>query len=120
MAELSVQDRDAILRLLFGGTVYLGLSRDTPDDEELDPNYRRRAVTLSDPQGDDVRFVTNEQPILFPEYAQDASKPLRFAILSDAPSGGVIKWSDRLKEPEQMRAGGIVFFAAGRFKIGVP
>lgn len=119
MAELAVADRDAVLRMLFSGTLYVGLARDTVDDEETDSGYKRRAVRLSEPQGDDVRYVTNDEPVLFPEYARDAEKPVRYAFLSDTADGAV-KWSDRLAEPEQLRAGGILFFPTGKFRIGVP
>lgn len=119
MAELSVAARDAVLRQLFGGALYIGLGRDSAADEETDGGYRRRPVTLSEPQGDDVRFVTNPEPVLFPEYQQDAGKPVRFVFLSATPDGPLI-WSDRLTEPQQLRAGGILFFAAGQFRIGVP
>lgn len=119
MAELATAERDAILRQLFGGTLYMGLARSTPEDEETDAGYKRRPVTLSEPQGDDVRFVTNPEPVLFPEYQRDAERPVQFAFLSDTPEGPA-KWSDRLREPMTMRAGGIIFFGAGQFRIGVP
>lgn len=121
MAELSVADRDAALSLLFGGTLYMGLARDDAGDEEPDTGYKRRPVKLSEPQGEDgVRFVTNVEPILFPEYRRDATKPVKLAILCDLPQGGTVKWSDRLQQPQQLNAGGILFFAAGQFRIGIP
>lgn len=121
MAELSIADRDAALSLLFGGTLYIGLARDDVGDEESDAGYKRRPITLSAPQGENgVRFVTNVEPILFPEYKRDAGKPVKFAFLSADPAGGPVKWSDKLAQPQQLSAGGILFFAAGQFRIGIP
>ena len=119
MPEIAMQERDAILRMLFGGTKYLGLARSSPDDEETDSAYTRRAINLSEPQGDDLRFVTNEAPILFPEYRQDAARPVLYAFISDTPDGPP-KFSERLKAAKEPKAGEIIFFATGELRIGAP
>ena len=119
MPNLSRLDADAVLLQLFGKELYIGLARDDPSDEEIDPGYRRKSIRLSAPQGDDVRFVTNTEPILFPEYRKDASKEVRFVFLADSMEGGIQRWSEELDKPQKLGAGSILFFATGKFKIGV-
>jgi hypothetical protein len=128
MPELDVAAQDAALRMLFGGTLYVGVTRSKPvagdaaTDEEDDGGYQRRAITLSEPYTDEAsgrRYVTNPEPVLFPEYRRSAERPVTHAFLSESPTGGVVKWADELAEPEQLRAGGILFFAAGKFRVGI-
>jgi hypothetical protein len=118
MADISRAAADEILRTLFGGEMWIGLARSS-GDEEADPGYRRRRVQLTEPSGEDVRFVTNAEPVVFPPYQQDAEIEVRYAFLAQSESGEPV-WTDVIDRPRLPKSGDMVIFPVGSFRIGVP
>lgn len=114
--DVQVDALDAIL----GRVVEVGLSRTGPDDEEDDPNYKRRPISFGAPRRDAEGRVlrTNGSVIRFAPYAMAGTAAVSWWVLYDARGEWVMR--GKLDRPVQYDRGEEPFFPDGFLKVWIP
>ena len=110
-----------MLAALLARVVEVGLSRETPDDEETDANYRRQAIGFGQAYvADDDRTMVceNANEVRFATYAARGAGPVYWWVLYDRSGRWVLR--DRLVRPVQYDAGEFPVFPVGALKVRVP
>jgi len=114
MIGLSLEMKDEMLAVFAGQSAMVGLFEG--ENEIGDPRYERLPVEFGPPQGDDVRYIENENEIRFDDMARDHVID-HWGIFDGA---GQLMALYRLDKPRDVPAEDNFFFRPGRLTIGLP
>jgi hypothetical protein len=114
---VGVASKDRALAGMLGGTLSIGLFRLSMNDEETDPAYSRQSVRFGQPEGDDIRYVSNAEEVAFPPYRTDADRDVTMWGVFDT-QGQVVVSGKLLKARSPSRSDHVVF-RRGDLRVGI-